>query len=188
MNLSLYTGAVKPYLEYGYVCTPNSDGHPLIQDVITTLYLNTEIADTHGNGVLNPGVFPTGTTQATTDLTLNAGTYLYEANTCFSSGGGTDTNRFDAIFSLYNSTAGAYITRKAVPSNIFDVCVIANLNGQFTIPSAANIELRVLEHAWLNSTNSSAITNIGRKSAYAATTNTTQNADQRTTIKLWKLA
>lgn len=166
MNLSLYTGGVKPYLEYAWVCTPNTGGQGIAANTITGLTMDTEVADTGGFGSI-----------ASNQITLAAGTYYYDAvttSTSFSS---------DSVFALYNVSTGTYISRmkqlgaaQGSTGTNWYWSPILNLKGQFTVSAATSVALHFLCGMGVA---------IG---AYSGIGNGTAGADQRTTIKLWKLA
>jgi hypothetical protein len=160
MNLSLYTGGVKPYLEYGWVCAPNTAGQSIAANTITTLTIDTEIADTGNFGSI-----------ASNQITLAAGTYYFEANTFFNT-----INAGGIIIGLFNNSASSYISRTGNNSYRSSQTF---LRGQFVIAASSILSLRFI------ATNGGVISNSGDGNAY---TDATAGADQRTTLKLWKLA
>lgn len=166
MLLSNYilNGGVKPYLEYGWVCAPNTAGQSITANTITTLTIDTEVADTGNNGSISGN-----------QITLSAGTYYYNGIIPFGYSG--SSYLAGAIVSLYNITNSSYITRMSCGA----LYVTNNtIIGQFTILSTTVFEMRII------STNSGL---IGQNYYGSGNfTNTTAGADQRTTIKLWKLA
>jgi hypothetical protein len=169
MNLSLYTGGVKPYLEYGWVCAPNTAGQSIAANTITTLTMDTEVADTGNFGSI-----------ASNQITLAAGTYYYEAMTV---SGSNDQAAAVGSLGLYNNTAAIYVARsQGIQTNIRgNACGISfHLNGQFTLTAASSLSLV----AYIAT--ASTIPNASAQSASSSLT--TAGANQRTTIKLWKLA
>lgn len=181
MKLSTLYTTVPEYIEFGWVTAPNAGAQGINANTITPLNLNTEVTDT-GNLVSAP---------SSNQFTLPAGTYYFEALTQL----GVlraDTN-IGAIFSLFNVSDSIYISRASSGGTSLEVLshggqyeYFSNpakekitrlpLNGQFVILTNKVFELRVLSNC-----DSSVC------SAVAAFTNSTAGADQRTTIKLWKL-
>lgn len=163
----LLSGGVKPYLEYAWVTAPNAAGQTITNNTITTLTIDTEVADTGNNGSISGN-----------QITLAAGTYYYEANI---RGANNNADNTSLIFSLYNSTDNLYVTKTnelvgtiAYPAAIF--------KGQISIPSTKVFELRIMAATQTGSF-------IVRSGWWSGTfSNSTAGADQRTTIKLWKLA
>lgn len=159
----LLSGGVKPYLEYAWVTAPNAAKQVISGNTIQALTIDTEVADTGNNGSISGN-----------QITLNSGTYYFEAETV---GYETGTaNATQVIMSLYNVTSGAYITRQLVNKGNFSYLIDATINGQFTISVNSTFELRILNYfgITIGTLNNSTLTTAG--------------ADQRTTIKLWKLA
>jgi len=186
MYLSSLIGSdAKPYLEYAWVCAPNATGQSIATNTITTLYLGPdgtgEIADTGNYGSLSAGTFPTGTASATSQITLAAGTYYFKVTAPTRTTPGYSTA---AIISLYNTTDSAYVTRGGYVSNGSNsgASSLLALEAQFTITTSKAFEIRLL----VTSSNGTIIVDNG---ALATTfTLATAGADQRTTIKLWKLS
>jgi hypothetical protein len=163
----LLSGGVKPYLEYGWVCAPNAGAQSLTNNTISALTIDTEVADTGNNGSISGN-----------QITLNAGTYYFEANVRLQS---TNGDWITSIFSLYNVTDSSYVTRTEEHFGL-NLAIASILKGQFTISSSKSFELRILPFA----ATGTPIVKSG--SYYAGFSNSTAGADQRTTIKLWKLA
>lgn len=163
-NYILNTG-VKPYLEYGWVTAPNTAGQAITANTITTLTIDTEVADTGNNGSISGN-----------QITLAAGTYYFNATTTSQS---TGTEYPAGSFGLYNVTDSLYVTRRA---RVFLQLNSGNfeLEGQFTISTSKIFDLRI----WTNVTGF--VIASGNYSIFSSLT--TAGADQRTTIKLWKLA
>lgn len=181
MNLSLYTGGVKPYLEYGWVCAPNAAGQSIAANTITTLYFSNEIADTGNFGSLSAGTFPTGTASATSQITLAAGTYYYEASAPIVHSNGSYIafilslrKNVTATPEIVSSVSTVYVSAPSSPTL---------LKGQFTITTSTVFDLTVAASIWNGS-----IFNGVTSSYVTSFTLATAGADQRTTIKLWKLA
>jgi hypothetical protein len=164
----LLSGGVKPYLEYAWVCAPNAAGQSITPNTITTLTIDTEVADTGNNGSI-----------AGNQITLAAGTYYFEANVRVTNTNG-DLNPF--IFSLYNTSDSSYISRiEDMFGYNWNQTTI--LKGQFTISSSKNFVLQLI------ATTASGTIVVRSGDSYRINfTNSTAGADQRTTIKLWKLA
>lgn len=156
-----------PYLEYAWVTAPNAAGQSIAANTITTLTLNTEVFDTGSFGNISGN-----------QITLNAGTYQFEANTHADSAnsavGGSGT------LALYNTSNSVYVTRGSSQSGGTDSCDHVILKGQFTITEARAFDLR-----YYNIRSDVSIRNASNNAANS--TITTANAEQRTTIKLWKV-
>jgi hypothetical protein len=170
MDLSNIIGTgPRPYLEYGWVCAPNTAGQLIAGNTITTLTIDTEIADTGNFGSI-----------ASNQITLAAGTYYFEGITPIGMSGGAQTTPL-VIFGLYNNSSSSWVSRIQLNGHALHVSTTSTtLKGQFTITSTNSFSLQAA---------ASAAANVG--SSYWAMTSlalSTANADQRTTIKLWKLA
>ena len=159
---SLYTN-VPDYIEFAWICTPDTAAQTVPDNTITTLILNTEVADT-GSLVSAP---------SSNQFTLPSGTYYCEAEVF----AGTGNTTVGCVLGLYDVTNAQYITRSGSP--IYSYGVWSQLSCQFNISASTTFRLTFLS---------------GRRSyihngAYDGTviSNATANADQRTTIKLWKL-
>ena len=165
MNLSLYTGGVKPYLEYGWVCAPNTAGQSITANTITTLTIDTEVADTGNFGSI-----------ASNQITLAAGTYYVKAyfNTANNVSAAVIQN-----FVLFNVTDASYILRGSYSLNQTGGGCSSLLEGQITLSASKVLELR----GW-TATAGQVLSGGGLNTSSI----TTAGADQRTTIKLWKLA
>jgi hypothetical protein len=168
MKLSTLYTAVPDYIEVGWVCAPNAASQSISANTITLLTLDTEVQDT-GNLVSAP---------SNNLLTIPAGTYYFEAYSDIRATNSTFNGSDGRIFSLWNNSDSQYITRQrkfigygtAIDPD-------ARINGQFVISSSKDIGLRVLL---------SMGGQVGQ-AANSAHTTSTAGADQRTTIKLWKL-
>ena len=155
-----------PYLEYAWVTEPNTAGQTITADTITTLTLNTEVADTGNFGSVN------GSNQ----ITLAAGTYQFEANTHGSALGITGGA---GTLALYNISDSLYVSRGSSQSGASDNCDNPILKGQFTIAAQKTFDLRYY--------NANLTTYIKNTTNNSTSTISTANAEQRTTIKLWKV-
>ena len=163
-----------PYLEYAWVTAPNAAGQSISANTITTLTLNTEVADLGNFGSVSGN-----------QITLAAGTYRYSTNTTACTNAQIiDDNLFGFIMSLYNETAGAYICRTSdsydrtnTGSSTNSVKVSVEMEGQFVLGVTSLLTLRGI----------SSFNAIIQSSVNPAFSNSTANADQRTTIKLWKV-
>lgn len=175
MKLSTLYTAVPEYIEFGWVTAPNAAGQSISADTITTLTLDTEVADT-GSLVSAP---------SSNQFTLPAGTYYFEASTSARIGAVSS----GATMSLYNTSDSAYVTRGRLrdtdsrtnaANNVHWIDRISGaINGQFVIAAQKTFDLRFLCTASATIDNGT-FTN-------ALSSNSTAGADQRTTIKLWKL-
>lgn len=161
----LLSGGVKPYLEYGWVTAPNTAGQSIAANTITTLTIDTEVADTGNNGSISAN-----------QITLNSGTYYFKAHTtAYNSGAPYGPN----IISLYDITNSTYVTRGGQQAGSASYSSSMLIDGQFTINGSTTFSLYYL---------SGGISIIQSGLAAGTFTNSTALADQRTTIKLWKLA
>lgn len=168
MKLSTLYTAIPEYIEFGWVTAPNAAGQNIPVNTITTLTLDTEVADT-GNIVSAP---------VSNKFTLPAGTYYYETHTRFNAG----ATSVPSIFAIYNETDGVYVTRSGLGSSAGhssgrSICL--KIDGQMVLTAEKSFSLRLL-------VSSSAVT-VNNGDNTANHSNATANADQRTTIKLWKL-
>ncbi len=156
-----------PYLEYAWVTAPNAAGQAITANTITTLTLNTEVADLGNFGSLTSN-----------QITLAAGTYQFEA---FVS---VDQASFGGcgIFGL-RRVGSTYITRTGSQGGASDNGDNAFMRGQFTFNTPQSIELTYLSPAA-----GTYIRNTKTNGWVLPHTNTTADADQRTTLKLWKVA
>ena len=151
-----------PYLEYAWVTAPNAAGQVLPDNEFTTLTINTEVYDTGNNGSISGN-----------RITLAAGVYSFDVATMHG-----HYNPDMIIFYIYNVTTGAYLS-KFKHGATYDG--VLSFFGQFTLAASSQIELRAM------SRQSSGVigTNHNNNGNF---TNSTAGADQRTTIKLWKLS
>ena len=171
MDLSSIIGYnVKPYLEFAWVTAPNASGQVLTYDTTTVLTLNTKVADTGGFGSLTGNI-----------MTLSAGTYAY--NIALPLNPGSGPGGFAGVVALSSSFAG-FISRFGI-GNPGLAGQITLPTGQFTVPTQQNYVLTCWVLGYYNS-GSAVITN----SMYGgmSTSQSTAGYDQRTTIRLWKLA
>lgn len=163
----LLSGGVKPYLEYAWVTAPNTAGQSITANTITTLTIDTEVADTGNNGSISGN-----------QITLAAGTYYFKANSPF--GLAASTNGTITVLGLYNVSSSGWVTKKQNTNSNYAIPIQTDFDGQFTIASPSIFEIRGISSA-------TGIVGMG----YIVITNatlSTAGADQRTTIKLWKLA
>jgi hypothetical protein len=161
----LLSGGVKPYLEFGWVTAPNTAGQSITANTITTLTIDTEIADTGNNGSISAN-----------QITLAAGTYYFKAHT---TGLNNNVPYGGNLLSLYNVTNSSYVTHGGMQAGAAQYSCSTLIEGQFTITLPSVFELRFL-------CGSTAV--ILSSMSSGTFTLTTAGADQRTTIKLWKLA
>jgi len=157
-----------PYIEYGWVTAPNAAGQNIPANTITTLTLNTKVTDT-GNLAGAP---------SSNQFTLPAGTYYYEAQTRLRN---ATSVQIASTLSLYNITTSQFVSRSGVGATTGHAIVRSlsmRLNGNMQIAASTTFELRLL-------TGSAATVDNGDGSNVF--TNSTAGADQRTTIKLWKV-
>ena len=167
MDLSSIIGYnVKPYLEYGWVCAPNGPAQAITANVITTLSADTRISDVYGFGSINP---------SNGQLTLSAGTYYFDITAPITTQGSAG----NTILGLYNVTTSSFVSRISYNQFNYFVPLRETLKGQFTIVTQSTFDVRTLCNA---AAVNQSVSNSG------AQTNSTPGVDQRTTIKLWKLA
>lgn len=165
----LLVGAVRPYMEYAWRCAPNEAGQSIGANAITTLVLNAVIADKWGYGSL-----------ASNQLSLPRGVYLYKFSVPFIDVQGT---RGDRAAGLYNVSDGAWVSMEggSFSDSYYGGKIVGD--GQLEIAAAKTFELR------LHSASGVLVRNQGGGSVGASTfTSSAAGMDQRTTLKLWKLA
>ena len=155
-----------PYLEYACVTTPASAGQIIPANIITTLIINAEIADSGNFGNLSAN-----------QITLSAGTYIAEGEVTYaeSTNNGANSN---SGFGLYNISDSIYVTR-GHPYDLAQFGTIA-LKTQFTIGTPKTFDLRFWTGRQVE-VRSAIIWNSNN------TTLTTLSADQRNTIRFWKV-
>ena len=166
-------GKAADYIEFAWVCAPNATAQTVSVDTVTTLTIDTEVQDT-GDLVIAPG---TGGLPANT-FELPAGIYYYEAFTRFTAG----NLATPFIFSLYNVSDSAYVARSnygTVPASVSSRNCCPTISGQFKITSSKRFRLQLL-------VDGQSVT-IASSDSGTQSSVTTADADQRTTIKLWKL-
>lgn len=162
-RLSDFVGTVPDYIELAWVTAPNADGQDIPIHVLTKLTLNTIVADT--GGLVNSLV--------DSEFTLPPGTYYFEAHTAAYQA----NNNGGGILGLYQGTTP--ITRsnsEAEQASGYMTCY--RLSGQFVLTSSTALNLKLLV---------AVACDIDSRSGITVMTNSTPDADQRTTIKLWKL-
>ena len=165
---SIISGPAKPYLEYGWVTAPNTSYQSIATNTITTLTIDTEIADTGNYGSI-----------ANNQITLAAGTYLFKGRLANNSANGYASG---GTLSLYNVTLSSYVTREEFLNSGY--YADARIEGQFTIASSSVFEMRIYHYENANRT----LYVGGLYAASYSSTLSNGGADQRTTLKLWKLA
>lgn len=164
MNLSSLYTSIPDYLEYAWKPAPNAAGQAVSANSITTLTMDTEVSDLGGHGSINAG---------TSTITLNAGTYYYEALTNCTAGA-----VIGGVLYLYNGSSqvsGASL----LPFNSSNSSGggRGELKGNLVLTTTGSLTLRLLVSGAVT-VETCSLTNF---------TLSTANADQRTTIKLWKL-
>jgi hypothetical protein len=170
MNLSSIITGVPEYIEYGWVTAPNAAGQSIAANTITTLTINTAVSAT--------AIAGTYSSIANNQITLSAGTYYFEASVSTRIGASANGS---GLLSLYNTSDSSYITRGRIWDN-YAGCpysAFGTIKGQFAITSQKIFDLRILTTL--------ACTVDNGASEAALSTLSTAGADQRTTIKLWKL-
>jgi len=172
MKLSTLYTSVPEYIEFGWVTAPNAAGQSISANTITTLNLTNdaagEIADT-GNLVGPPN---------NNQFTLPAGMYYCEIGCPFYST--TGANASGLILGLYNNTTPILRGNKttAINASSSSSYYFSELQGVFTLSAGTALEIKAL---------SVIATSVRSASGNSTHTNSTAGADQRTTIKLWKL-
>jgi hypothetical protein len=169
-NLTELIGKKVPdYVEFAWVCAPSDNAQPITQNVYNTVYMNTTVLNTIAGASLSAGSAPPST--VTTSFTIPKGKYYFEAGPGLS-GYTVLSYNLPLIFSLYNITTSTYVAKMTKPP-------FQPLNGLIDISSPSQFNLQVL---------SSQNFTLGKNwNNGAMITNSTSNADQRATIKLWKL-
>ena len=159
-----------PYLEYAYICAANYVGSEVVvpSETVTTLRLNTEIADSGNFGTLDTG---------TSRITLSPGTYSYEVYTRIMNDGAPPSTNFAGNVGLYNVSDSQFVTRQGPTDTQYNSGAF-KFNGQITLTTAKIFDIRTIINAASKVTNSS---------YFYYNTTSTPNTDQRTTIKLWKI-
>lgn len=176
MKLSTLYTTVPEYIEFGWVTAPNAAGQSISANTITTLYLNSQITPAISGVSLSAGSAPPSA--VTSNFTLPAGTYYFEASTSTRQVGGSNGS---GLLSLYNKSDSSYVTRGRIWDNYAGqpYSAYGTINGQFVISTSKTFDLRIL------TTLACTVDNGAGGAAFS--TVSTADADQRTTIKLWKL-
>ena len=153
-----------PYLEYAQVCAPNATRQSITGDSApTTLNLGTRVLDQNN----------IATAFDSTTVTVPSGTYQYEATTILNSG----STFFTSILYLLGNSNIISRTQYGTQSNASGQSEFRNLlTGQITLSSST-----ILSIAATTSVNAS----VGPFDLPAVGTSIN---DQRTTLKLWKIA
>lgn len=163
MKLSKYLHHVPDFAEYGWVCAPNASAQSISANTITKLNVDTIVSDEAGLLTMpSANVF-----------TIPEGNWYVEAWASLSS----TSNVLSAILSLYDEDASAFVTRASSASYqiYFEQ---PKIETQIKLPADTLFSLRVLSYVAADV----------RSAAYLNTfSNSTSGADQRTSIKLWKL-
>lgn len=168
MKLSKFYTDVPDYLEYGYVCAPNATGQSITANTITKLELNTEVQDFGGHGTL-----------ASNEVELQPGVYAWEGWGAFRT---TVATYAGGVMSLYDVTNGKYVQRGSVDADFSAANPFSfrgRLSGQIVVGVATKFALRFVGSVNVN-VSSGCYT-------MEASTDSTADADQRVTLKLWKL-
>jgi hypothetical protein len=168
MNLSSIITGVPDYIEFGWVCAPNATQQSFAANTITTLTLDTEISDAAAL-VSAP---------SSNQFTLPSGTYYFEASAMI----GGDAAAGTSIIGLYNVTDSAWVSRcKYAWSNYAFPPTPPTCSGQLVIAESKTFDVRAVSSvAAVNGRGAANITDFSTVTNGAA-------ADQRTTMKLWKL-
>jgi len=183
MNLSTLIGGANPYLEFAWLTSPSTTYQGITGNAFIVLTLDTKIIDAGNNGDIGSGTGITGTntglTVAGNQIALKAGTYYFTADVPYAPTYNTYTGTEKAIFSLYNFTDSTYVTRTHkfwTYGSQADFHL--ELQGQFIISSAKVFQLK------LGNNEGGIVGSAGNPTMTAGGS----SDDQRTTIKLWKLA
>lgn len=167
MKLSAILGQVPDYLEYAWVVAPNAAAQSITANTVTTLTIDTEVADYGNHGSI-----------AGNQITLAPGTYYFEAYTNAAPASNVSVT---SCLSLYNVTAASYISRSATQSvSVASGTFIERIyvNGQFVINATSAFDLRLIANG---------ATTIKESPQGVSFTLSTAGTSQRTTLKLWKL-
>jgi hypothetical protein len=158
-----------PYLEYGWVCAPNTAPQAIASNTNTKLKINTEVADINSYGSIDAVNY---------QLRVVGGTYTFEITTAVGYQGAVSPSD-SVILSLYNASTSSYITRSRFIYNYYGTIGFnAMLNGQFTVDTSTLLEIYALTGRG---------SYIGTVDSSNPFTGTNPLDDQRTTIKLWKV-
>ncbi len=170
MNLSSIITGVPEYIEYGWVTAPNAAGQSIAANTITTLTIDTAVSAT--------AIAGTYSSIASNQITLSAGTYYFEASVSTRQ---TSSYSGSGLLSLYNTSDSSYITRGRIWDSYAGqpYSAFGTIKGQFAITSQKTFDLRILTTLACTIDNGAA--------GFALSTLSTAGADQRTTMKLWKL-
>jgi hypothetical protein len=179
MNLSTLFSGLQGYYEYAKVTAANAAEQSVSANSNTTLELDTEIADTLGNGSV-----------AANAVSVPAGTYYFEAETAYVSDLSTPAPGTQAgivnIFGLYNGSSRITANRvNGSENNGRSPKPSLCLAGSFVLSSSGSLTLRVLSNVSGGVGNS---TSIALNPAWSGGDSGTAGIDQRTSLKLWKLA
>jgi hypothetical protein len=163
-----------PYLEFAWITAPNAAGASIPANVVTTLNINTEVADTGNFG-----------SASSNQIILSAGTYRYFVEVPCS------VPYLEGQVFLKNTTANLFLAKHKWigPSGgnteqywtYYPAHPLKGpFEGQFSLNAQSAIELQFL---------ASGAVSIGVSSGSYTIRSTvsTENLDQRTTIKLWKV-
>lgn len=167
MKLSTLYTAVPEYIEFGWVTAPNASPQSISANTLTTLTLNTEVADT-GNLVSAP---------SSNQVTIPAGTYYFKLFVPFYAADAYNSVATSRIISLFNVTANSYISRRDNAASFLNhiTSFPPEFDGQFVLSSQSSLRAQILSGQPANIGNSSYMTGSGSTDA------------QRTTLQLWKL-
>lgn len=162
--MNLINQYVSDYIEFAKVCAPNDSHQSIPANTITTLEVDTEVADT--GGIVGA---PSGN-----KFTLPQGIYYFEGFVAY-----TMMTTAGFIFSLYNVTTPSYVTRSGSNTGSNSYGGSATLKGQMKLAVATQFELRGLCYTE---------SRIGN-GFYNETVinNSTANADQRATFRAWRI-
>lgn len=157
-----FGGFAVPYVEFAWKAAPNAAGLLLVANTLTKITMTTITQDTGSLGV----------TAGSNNLqNLPAGTYYFEAETCYNIVGAADT-----LLVLWNESDGSAIAA-AKRTNQSDYSDPIELSGQFKITASKNLSLKIM---------CGVAKTVGVSSA-SAFTDSTAGLDQRATVKLWKV-
>lgn len=157
-----YAEVVKSY-------APNAAGQAIAANTLTTLQLD---SPTNNN--------ITGLSVTSNQITLLAGTYEIEALTTLTS---LSSGQFFSFACLYNVTDASVISSGGASNGGNSVDVIPMVSTQITITSTKVIEFRCML-----GTHASNDVYVSRNYTPFAFTDSTAGLDQRTHIRIWKIA
>jgi hypothetical protein len=178
MQLSLLINNLNlKYAEFAWVSSLSAARQTVPIYNIKNVYLNTIVTSTIPGVSLSAGNPPPS--EVGSFFTLPAGRYYFEADLGAATSG--SINGTDMILGLYNNTLSSYVSRKQMAESYYLPFSLSPLNGMIELSSPSQFSVRFVAGREFN---------IGygylNYQDYIPAYLTT-DADQRTTVKVWKL-